>query len=216
VLKSLGASAAAAPVLLADAFICVYRMRYRNDAAHAVDTAADACGLDLRRHVLGVWCAAVPKCLKQHDFYRAVLGAVTRMITALAAQVGIHADDVIQAPQAAAARIIREAAEVTERGFDRGTPFDQQNLKFVLDLTTTAIAGIAAGLWAADVEPFVGRIVDFTAAVIAKAGVDDAKKDVVAAEAVFLKQLATLLDGRRWDDVYQFIFCVWGRRTAEA
>jgi hypothetical protein len=144
-----------------------------------------------------------------------VLGSVSLTITTLATQLGIQVDDVIQTPQAAAARIIREAAAATEHNLERAPPFDVQNLRFVLDLATAVLAGVAAGLWAADVEPFVGKIVDFTAAVIAKTGVDDARKEAVAAEAVFLRQLATLLDGRRWDDVYQFIFCVWGRRTGD-
>jgi hypothetical protein len=216
ILTSIGASHPLPLTQLVDLFICVYRMRFRNEAAQAIDNSADACGVDLRRHILVVWCSAVPKCLKQHDFYRSVLSSVTVMISTLANRLGIRADDIIQAPQAAAARIQRDAAEATDRGLGQVPPYDPQNLKFVLDLAAAVISGVAAGLWAADVEQLVGRIVEFTEAVIAEARVDDAKKEVVAAEGVFLRQLATLLDGRRWDEVYQFVFCVWDRRTAEA
>jgi hypothetical protein len=66
------------------------------------------------------------------------------------------------------------------------------------------------------VEPFIGRIFDFMAVVIPKTGVDDARKEAVAAEGVFLRQFATMLDGRRGDDVYEFILWAWSRRTGEA
>jgi hypothetical protein len=74
----------------------------------------------------------------------------------------------------------------------------------------------AAGLSAADVDSFVGRIVDFTPALIAKTCVEDAKKEAVTAQGLFLGQLATFLDGRMWDEAYQFIFCLWGRRMGGA
>jgi hypothetical protein len=220
ILTSIGASNPLPLTQLVDLFICVYRMRFRNEAGQAIDNSADACSVDLRRHIFVVWCSAVPKCLKQHDFYRSVLGSVlssvTVMISTFANRLGIRADDIIQAPQAAAARIQRDAAEATDRGLGQVPPYDPQNLKFVLDLAAAVISGVAAGLWAADVKQLVGRIIEFTEAVIAEARVDDAKKEVVAAEGVFLRQLATLLDGRRWDEVYQFVFRVWDRRTAEA
>jgi hypothetical protein len=207
-----------------DVFTCVFRLRYRTDSTPlAVEACVRAVGLDVRRHFVRTWCAGIENCLRPAEsssakiFYAQLAVHAAASIAKAANPLGISCDDLVLAAEqgardqveSAARRIAKEAKEGMESELARVPPFDADNLDLLLDITVTLLAGIAAGMYAADVDNLAAKVVEFTQALLERGKVDENRRELVTTQTVFLKDMACLLEGQRYDEPFQFVFCTW-------
>jgi hypothetical protein len=217
-----------------DAFACSFRMRYRNDAALPINQTVPALGLDVRRQLIVAWCEGIKNCLEPvggligKQFYgRLALNAANTIKKAAKPLTGLGVDEVVEAAQAFLAKGAREGLEAAvtklqkdvqdeiESGLQKVEPFDRENLTLLLNLVITVLSGIAVGMYSVDVEALSAKVVDFTQAVIGNNKVAEARNELLQTQSVFLKDLAVLLDGQRYDEPFQFIFCTWSLKGSE-
>jgi hypothetical protein len=214
-----------------DVFTCVYRMRYRNEGAQVIEQSVRSLGLDLRRHIVAIWCGAIVKCQQPADthsaqmFYARVAQNAGNTVVKASAALGIQSAELLRAVTAfaeegksdgvaAAAKLVaKEAADAADREIAKVSPHDLQNLRFLMDSAVIVLAGIAAGMYPVDVDRFAAKIVDYTQAVLNRNQVDAARKALVQTQDVFMRDMVCLLDGQRYDEPFQFIFCIWGLRA---
>jgi hypothetical protein len=65
------------------------------------------------------------------------------------------------------------------------------------------------GMYASDCDALAAKAVNYIAAVAVKDRTEDARKDLIQAQTAFLKATVCLLDGRRYEEPFQWIYCVW-------
>jgi hypothetical protein len=216
-----------------DVFSCVFRMRYRNESVQPVDASVKALGQDVRRHLISLWCSGILKCLKPTDsanaklFYSRLATNAVQTVGKAASRVGISCDDLVKAMvafaepsgkeaiEAAAKRIAKEANEASERELARKAPFDLGQLPLLLNLAVIVLAGIAGGMYAVDVDALAEKVVDFTQAVLAGGRAEEKKRALLQEQNIFLRDFVSRLDGQRYDEPFQFIFCIWGLRSRD-
>jgi hypothetical protein len=76
-------------------------------------------------------------------------------------------------------------------------------------LTLSSLAGAVVGMYQVDCDAFAAKVVEYAAAVANKERVDEFKRDVIIAQTAFLKDILCLLDGKRYDEPFQWIYCTW-------
>jgi hypothetical protein len=213
-----------------DVFTCVYRMRYRNEGAQVIDQSVKSLGLDIRRHIVATWCGAIVKCQQPADthsaqmFYARVAQNAGNTVVKASSALGIQTGELLRAVTAfaeegksegvaaAAKQIAKEAVDATDREIAKVLPHDLQNLRFLMDSAVIMLAGIAARMYPVDVDRFAAKVVEYTQAVLNRNQVDAARKALVQTQQIFMRDMVCLLDGQRYDEPFQFIFCIWGLR----
>jgi hypothetical protein len=206
-----------------DVFSCAFRMRFKNEAVQPVATTVPALGLEVRRRLIAAWCEGILACLRPTDtasgkvFLGQLAANAAKTVAKAAKPLGLAVDDLTQAAQAsvapeldaAARRVQKEVREATARELAKAEPFDSENLELLFNVAITIFSGIAAGMYQADVDALAARAVEFTQASVDKNQPAEAKKALLQTQSVFLKDFACLLDGQRYDEPYQFVFCTW-------
>jgi hypothetical protein len=217
---------AAANAPFSDVFACLLRMRQPNDQVSQADRAVASTICDLKRWLIVTWCAGIVRCLQpaesptQEHFFIKLAHFSAETIAKACRGVQISSDDLIQAVghfpdgvEAAVQRISREAQDAIDREAARVVPFDKPGLKLVYNMALEALAGAVVGMYASDCEALSSKVVDYTAAVATKERTEDARGDLIQMQTAFLKATLCLLDGRRYEEPFQWIYCVWGFRN---
>jgi hypothetical protein len=220
-LQLFGVSSGANPAFI-DVFSCLLRMRYYNEQVQAIDQAVKSTLADLRRRLIVAWCSGIARCLQspesptQERFYAKVAAAAVETVSRACKAVQIACDDLVAAvPQfptdvePAVARIMKEAQDALDREASRFPAYDRPGLKVMYCLTLSALAGAVVGMYQVDCDAFAAKVVEYATAVANKDRVEEAKRDVIIAQTAFLKDILCLLDGRRYDEPFQWIYCTW-------
>jgi hypothetical protein len=137
--------------------------------------------------------------------------------------ISIFIDDLIGAIEAfpdgvatCAERIRGQAEEAINRETAKTPPRDPIGLKIVSELALTMLAAVVTGMYQVDCEWFSAKIVDFVVALVGDPRKRDrATTEVLAAQTRFLRAMLCFMDGRRCEENFHWMFCVWPFRTAE-
>jgi hypothetical protein len=95
-------------------------------------------------------------------------------------------------------------------------PLDPPNAEFLLNLAVVALSGIVIGMYQTDIENLAVRVVDFAKRAVDKRRVEEAKRDLMTVQTKFLRDMLCLLDGKRYDEPFQHIFCLWSLRDLDS
>jgi hypothetical protein len=217
---------AVANAAFSDVFACLLRMRQPNDQIAQADRAVASTVCDLKRWLIVTWCSAIVRCLQpaesptQEHFFIKLAHFCAETVAKACRGVQISSDDLSQAVghfpdgvDAAVQRITREAQEALDREAARVLPFDKSGLKVVYNVALEALAGAVVGMYPSDCDALAAKAVDFTAAVATKDRMEDTRKDLSQVQTAFLKATLCLLDGRRYEEPFQWIYCLWGFRS---
>jgi hypothetical protein len=217
-----------------DVYSSLYRLRYSNRDAIPVETKARDVGSDIRRTMIVLWCNSLSKCLQPAEnqaaktFYTRVAVNAATTISKLGSSIGIKADDLVKAAnlfsaQGDGSRIEPTALQVsmlaqTELNDSVGAvpAMDLLNMQFLLNVAVVALSGIVIGMYQTDIENLATRVVDFAKRVVDKRRVEDAKRDLMTVQTKFLRDMLCLLDGKRYDEPFQHIFCLWSLRELDS
>jgi hypothetical protein len=211
-----------------DALTCVYRMRYRNSNIQPINDCTKETGLNVRRRMVVIWCDALLRAIQPSEapfafpYFSKLALNLRETIVKASKRLSINADDVLAAAsqfaesgspgnlEGIAKRISDEAQGGINADLATSTPVDEGYFKWSLDLAVITLVGIIVNLYAVDIENFSAVLVRFTRTVVTPGGqVEDAKKEMKQAEALFLRYVLRLLDGQRYDPKFQFIYAIW-------
>ena len=92
---------------------------------------------------------------------------------------------------------------------DLENPFDEPNMKFFLDYAMAMLCGVLVGLYKQDLEKLAARAVEYTRSVVTRGDFESAKQKLVAVKKEFMSELLCFLDGKRYEDSFQYVYCVW-------
>jgi hypothetical protein len=215
---------------LVDVFSCVFRMRYRNESAQPTDASVKALGQEFRRHLIVVWCQSIIKCLQpsaspsEKAFYSQLAVNAASTVSKASSRLDLECEDLVSAAAAfaeygsreglevAAARIAKEAQDGIDKELGKVHPFDAQNLPLLMTMAIAVLSGIAAGMYSVDIDLLAEKAVEFTQALLTRQQIDAARKDLIQTHNGFLRDMVCRLDGQRYDEPFQFIFCIWEMR----
>jgi hypothetical protein len=212
---------------LTDVFECTYRMRWVNEVGGQADRCVRALGVDVLRHLIIAWCYCLIHAVQPVDtplarvyFSRLALHCGRTIVKAVA-PVGIPANDLVpllesyvadgpaDGIEAVALRIAKAAQNAMDRGLIDNPACDLRNLRTLLNCSVVTLAAVVAGMYPIDIESFGARVVDYATAVVTSDKVDTAKKRLVRAQQIFLQNLLYFLDGLRYEEGFQYVFCTW-------
>jgi hypothetical protein len=218
---------------LVDVFTCLFRFRYRNDPTITFDEAVRNLGADVRRHLLIAWSYAIINCAQPLNvptakvyFSRLALHC-SRTVELAAKTLNIPCDGLVAACQTYAQddivngieQLSLEIARQAQQGIDDGiaaiAPCDVQNLRVLLNLTVLVLAAAISGMYVVDLELIASKIVEYTKAVIMRTNIDHARRVLFRVQQAFLKDMLYFLDGQRYEEPFQYLFCTWGFGTLD-
>jgi hypothetical protein len=213
----------------ADIFSCLLRFRFRNEAAQQIDRSVREMSQDVKRHLLIAWCYSIVHCAESPNlatakiyFSRLALHC-SRTVQKAATSLGIDVTELMQlvenfsdqngAPydglESAALQVAKKAQEQMDAEILKVPVCDLANLPLMHNLTVIALAACVVGMYQADLEQLAIKTVDDVKAVIARSQVDEARRNLHKYLASFLRDMLCFLDGLRYDEPFQFVFCVW-------
>jgi hypothetical protein len=216
-----------------DVFTCLYRIRYTNAKVPGPEPSVPDTVLAIKRHVVALWCAAIGRCAQPVEtpvakvfFARLALNAAQTVAKA-GESLGIDCDELLQATgsfaeqgaaegvEAAAKKIGVEVEAAIDAEIEAiGAP-DPGHVRFLLNLATMLLAGVIVGVYHPDVYDLAEKVVAFTKATVAKAGIEQAKRDLAQSQALYLRNMLGFLDGVRFEEPFQYVFCIWNLAVPE-
>jgi hypothetical protein len=218
---------------LVDVFSCVFRLRFPNEARPNDRNVSDV-SVEIRRTMLLHWCNSLTKCLQPAEtnsaktFYARVALNCLNTIAKLGGPLGIGVEDLTQAVnqfsssgegdgiEPAILRITMLAQTELNNSWGRTPPVDLANLQVVLNLACLVLSGITIGMYDVDVDNLVNRIADFVKRVVEKERhAEAAKKELLISQTKFLRDMLCLLDGKRYDEPFQHVFCLWSLKSSD-
>lgn len=202
-----------------DAFTCVYRMRFRNAAAQShAECVRDTTNL-IRRHFSAVWARAAARATQPAEspagrlYFARLAHHISQMIARIS---GLPCDDLVQAAAKYAdtgrSDGVSEAAARVEAAIgelEMEAPCDRGHVVLALNFALLTLAGVVVAMYPADIDRVSQKIVDFTAAACEGTVGEDKKAALVQVQVAYLRDMLGLLDGRRYDDVFQWPFALW-------
>jgi hypothetical protein len=213
---------------LVDIFACLFRFRYSNEVVQRGDDVVRALAADVRRHLVIGWAYSVIHCSQpletptaQLYFSRIALHS-GRTIERGAKALNIQSDELIallvaydesKNPDPRIEAVALAIAQQGQDGIDAGlaaTPaLDLPNFRLLLNITVIALAAAISGLYLVDLENFAGRVLEYTKAIVQKQNVDHARRTILRVQQAFLRDMLYFLDGQRYDEPFQYVFCTW-------
>jgi hypothetical protein len=202
-----------------DAFTCVHRMRFRNIAARALaERVSDAAAL-IRRHFAAVWARAAVRATRpaESPAGRVYFARLAHHISQTFARVsGVPCEDLVQAAAEYAATGRGDGAseaaarvEAAVGDLEMEAPCDRGHVVLALNFALLTLAGVVVGMYPADIALVSQRIVEYTAAACQGPGGDEKKAAIIQVQATYLRDMLGLLDGKRYEDVFQWPFALW-------
>jgi hypothetical protein len=219
---------------LIDAFVCAYRMRFTNDGAAQVEQSVQTMSSDLRRSLLVHWCASLVRALQptqdpiSSHFQNAMALCLGATIEKVAKSLSSYCEDLNRALQPdtftahpemvqnAARRLGQEAQDGMDKEARSVPPNDTGAAKLLLTPLLIMLSGAIAGMYNQDLEDFARAIVAYTVAVLERGTVETVRAELLEKQNQLLLDLLRFLDGFRYREKFQWIYCVWGLRTATA
>jgi hypothetical protein len=217
-----------------DIFSCVFRLRFSNDSRPNDRNVSDV-SAEIRRTILIHWCSSLTKCLQPADtnsaktFYARVALNCLNTISKLSGPLGITVDDLTHAVnqfssngetdgiEPATLRISMLAQTELNNSWGKIPPADLGNYQVLLNIACLILSGITIGMYQSDVQGMGDRIADFTKRVVDKERhLESAKKELLISQTKFLRDMLCLLDGKRYDEPFQHIFCLWSLRSSDS
>jgi hypothetical protein len=215
-----------------DVFTCLYRMRYRNSINQAIEKTIADIGVEIRRHLIVIWCEGIIRCAEaatsdtQVFFSRLVAYAantVARTAESLSvvyeylfsAVEGIGDPATRPKVQAAPGRIAKMVQAATDIETSQTPPCDMGHLRWLKNIVLIMMAGIIVGMFQADTDELAGKVITFTKSTIEQNSVEQAKYELQQKVGVFLTDMLGMLDGRRYEQPFQFVFCLSGLPTPQ-
>ena len=207
-----------------DVFTCLYRFRFDNDAGQAVDQGVAAIDLLIRRHMLRTWCERLSMCAQSTGpnakvYVTKLAGHIMNTITKISNSLSVNNETLGREVSSfvngeggdgiapAAAAIVSQMNDLMKQ--DLENPFDEANMKLFLDYAMVILCGVVVGLYKQDLERFAARAVEYTRSVVTRGDFESAKQKLVSAKKEFMSELLCFLDGKRYEDSFQYVYCIW-------
>jgi hypothetical protein len=221
------AQAASVSAPLTDIFECAYRMRWVNQASARIDRSVRELSQDIIRHLLIAWCYCVIHAAQpiQTPVARVYFSRLSlhcgRTVVKAANAVGIPAQDLMPLVEAYAAdgppdgieavalRVARAAQDAMDQGLTEDPACDLKNLRLLLNCAVIGLSAVLSGIYDVDLESFSAKVVEYTRAVVSNSNVERMKKTLVKVQQAFLREMLYFLDGQRYDEPFQYVFCTW-------
>jgi hypothetical protein len=212
---------------MVDVYSCTFRLRFSNDAATPLDRNAKEVGLDIRRCLVSYWCRAIVRCLQPADdplgerFFGKLAVNAANTVARIGATLGLACDDLVkvvtlfesdgirEGVEAAAVKLATEVEGVLKSSTARIPALDADDWRLVLNLCVITLSGIAVNMYQADLAILAGKIVEYTQLSVEKKKTLDNRKELLIAQGNFLRDLLCLLDGERYNEPFQYIYCLW-------
>jgi hypothetical protein len=213
---------------LVDIFECLYRFRFTNDAGQQIDEAVSHCSMDVVRYVIVSWGAAVVECSKPQDtpvkkaYFGRLAVACGRTMDRAAKSLGWECEDLVTALGELekgktvggiadlAQRAVERAKQELDTGLTEVPAVDSWNWKLFLNSTVAVLSATLVGMFEAEIERFVLKAVEYAKGVVMRTGKEDGRIKLLKSQRRFLKDLLYFLDAARYDDIFQYVYCVWG------
>jgi hypothetical protein len=216
-LQFFGAQALNCPSVV-DALVCFHRVRFPPDGV--IDGHLPQVAMEIKRFLLVTWAKAYGICAQpvegaSPEFQQKMIQFIVIMLKKVAASVGI-VGSLEGAPDAMAKRVGGMAQDAIDREEQVKRPADVAGARFLVGSALAMIGGAVAGMYESDLKTFAQGIVDYTQAIVDRASsADQARHVLQQKQATFLREMLCLLDGRRSDEVFQWIYCLWDLRGRE-
>jgi hypothetical protein len=222
---SKGSSATNGPFV--DVFTCLYRVRYRNSKVVAPEPSVPDTVQAIKRHLVLLWCSAITKCAQPAEtpiaklFSSRVALNAAQTVAKAGESLGINCDELLQTTGGYAEQgspdgvelavgkiemIVQEAINTEIAAIE---PPDIGHIRLMLNIVIMVFAGVIVGMYQPDIDDLAERTVAFTSAIVTGTGIDQTKRDLIQIQALFLKNMLGFLDGLRFEDPFQYIFCLW-------
>jgi hypothetical protein len=211
-------------LVFVEAVACLVRCHLQEGQPEKPDTVI--CGF--QRFMIGALSKAILRAVQKADssnvvsFYGDIARGCARTIVKLAPALSIFVADLIDAiekfPEGVgecAGRIRTEAENVVGKEAVMTSPHRQTGLQIVKQLVLTLLAAVTVGMYQVDCVAFSAKIFDFVTALQDQRKRDEATREVLAAQTRFLGMLLCFMDGRRCEEDFYWMFCVWPFRVAQ-
>ncbi|OHT16380.1 hypothetical protein TRFO_13231 [Tritrichomonas foetus] len=216
-----------------DLYSCAYRMRYNDNSAHDSANTTQKFSLDIKRYMIKIWCEAVLRAgqsLTSNDqtndplYYIIIIASAVDTISTASEGLNLNLSSLLAASQnlkqtqqpndvkpvlAAVAQLLREVENALDQGYLADPPFDKANLISILNMVIIALSGFIVGIYQYDLDRIAERVVEYTRAIVNQANAEDARKLMNSERQTFLTELLRFLDGGRYDNTFQYVYCVW-------
>jgi hypothetical protein len=219
---------------LVDALTCLYRMRYRSSEQNPADKSVADTALMVKRRVIVLWCDAIARCARpsendvENAFHERLCAAAAHLAANVGHAIGVDCNALVQAavalaeagqpgtfeakaaPLEAAARAVQaDVGAAFEADLAAGKPCGAGHVRWALDIVVALLAAVTVKFYPADIAEHAERLLAYTGAAFKKSE-EKARKALLVGHDDFLKDLLGFLDGLRFEEKFQFIFCIWG------
>jgi hypothetical protein len=208
---------------LVDAIACLYRLRFGAKSNSSLEQNISSLFVDLKRFLIVIWSIGYSQTLQQVDsgsaiFQQKIGQLIIATIQKVATDIGLQCKDLDSGEAEQAIQLIRKSAQDgLNREEENKRSFDPPGTRLLLGPVLVMIGGVVVGMYEFDLKMLAQTIVDYVEVVIDRGGpLDHAKHTLQQKQGLFLRELLCLLDGRRFDDVFQWIYCLWELRAKES
>jgi hypothetical protein len=213
---------------LIDSIICAYRGRFPNEVTQNIESLVQILQTDIKRLLIVRWAKSIDHFTSGEptpasiQFQSKIAQAIAATVRKVAINVSIQVYDleqVIQSPNFPAGiegpirRIGKEAQDGIERDEQSVRSADKEIATTLETAVIVMLAGVVAGMYERDMKAFTEAIVEYTQAVVDRTAANLAKGAFETKQNLFLRDLLCLLDGKRLDDLFQWIYCLWELKT---
>jgi hypothetical protein len=215
-----------ANVALVDALTCLFRFRYRNSTVIRADRSVPATLLAVKRRLLVLWCRGLINCCAVTDnqlenaFHAELAAYIADLISKMCENIGLEMDIPEVSSRNAEAGIsvgVKEAAGAIENNVQQALDeeinalraCDPGYVEFIQHEVIMVLAAIRIGFYDNEIAAFSAKICKCTKAAIAKNDAQE-RMELAAAHDDFVKDMLGFVDGLRYEEKFQFVFCLWG------
>jgi hypothetical protein len=209
---------------IVDALTCLFRFRYRNSNVTPADQSVPATVLSVKRRLLVLWCRGLAKCAvvsenaHENVFHTELAKHIGNTISKICEDIGVETELPAKAAkyagtgtpegvEAAAQQLERDMQQALDGEIAGLTTCDPGHVELIQHEVITVLAAVRIGLYDADVTAFAAKILACTKAAIQKNDVQE-RAELAAAHDDFLKDMLGYLDGIRYEEKFQFVFCL--------
>jgi hypothetical protein len=216
--------------VLVDAVVCAFRARVSNENGRTVEQSMEALGQEIKRLLIVRWAKATdhfhvgegaPSVI---HFQLKMAQAISSMVRKVASNLGIachELDQAIQSPSFPAGievpirKLGKVAQEAIEREEQAVRYFDMVSGRVLQSAVLVVIGAMVVGMYELDLRMYDEAIVEYGQAVVDRTAVHQAVRTFQGKQGVFLRDLLCFLDGRRFDEIFQWIYCLWELKAGE-
>jgi hypothetical protein len=202
---------------LVDAVICFYRGRFFSDGLGDINLTA--AGIEIKRLLIVIWSKSYPSCLQSGDssnasFQQKMGQSILITLKKVATNIGIPCSDLEGVGMVAAETIVKRIGQVAQGAIDKD---DTIGARALAAAALAMLGGAVVGLYEVDMRAFAQGIVEYVQVAIDRpSATEQARYVLQQKQLVFLREMLCLLDGRRFDESFQWIYCLWELRGRDS